>query len=224
MSERYFALQASLPPLPYFATAVRLPISDLRIGQRRSLLTPDDRRALETAMDLVRWRRQLPEASDQRVALMYRRFMQECQNEELKAFVQFRAGLRAVMAALRSKRRHQEPRSDQLCGFGHWDYVIRKRWHEPDLGLSHVFPWIGEAHHLLESGDALALEKLLMDAVWNRLQPLNDAYPFRFEAIFAYIFKWDILARWLGFNADGARARFAAMLGEVYGDYRIEFN
>jgi len=220
MSERYYALQASLPPLPHFAAAARLPINEVRLRQRMMLLAPADRHALDLAMELVRWRRQLPESGDQRVARLHRRFVQECANAELKAFVDFRMGLRAVVAALRRKRRHAQPAPGELMGFGHWDAVIRRRWHEPGLGLQYVYPWIPEARQLLNIGDALELERLLMDAVWQRLQPLADAFPFCFEAIFAYIFKWDILARWVDFDAGLAGMRFAQLLDEVTGGKR----
>lgn len=215
MSERYYALQASLPPLPYFATASRLPINEARLRQRTTLLAPPDRHALDLAMELVRWRRQLPESGDQRVARLYRRFMQECANAELRDFVDYRMGLRAVVAALRRQRRRAEPGAGELAGFGHWDALIRRRWHEPELGLGCVYPWIADARRLLEAGDALGLERLLMDAVWRRLQPLADAFPFRFEAIVAYMFRWDVLARWVDYDAARAQVRFAQLLDEV---------
>jgi hypothetical protein len=215
VSERYYTLQASLPPLPFFATAARLPINEARLRQRTTLLAPSDRLSLDLAMELVRWRRQLPEGGDQRVARLHRRFVQECTNAELKAFVDFRMGLRAVVAALRRLRRHAQPAPGELMGFGHWDAIIRRRWNQPGLGLEYVYPWIAEARWLLEAGDALALERLLMEAVWRRLKPLADTFPFRFEAIFAYFFKWDILARWVEFDAGRAEERFAQLLDEV---------
>jgi len=215
MSERYYALLASLPPLPHFAAASRLPISELRLRQRRLMLQPRDDQELEAAMDLVRWRRQAPERHDARVAALYNSFMISCRSEELRDFVEYRAGLRAILAALRRQRRDEDAAENVQWGFGRWNTLLRARQHQADFGLAALYPWIAEARMLLESGDALALEKLLMHAVWSRLQGLSDAYPFRFEAVFSYMFRWDILARWVGFDAEGARASFAQLLTEV---------
>lgn len=218
MSEHYYALFGSLPPLPHLTRATRLPISELRLRQRRAMLNVDHQRELRAAMDVVRWQRQTPERHEAQAARLYREFMSSCRTAELRDFVEYRAGLRAVLAALRRERRGEPPADDAICGFGRWNQLLRARAQSSDFGLATLYPWIGEARSLLATGDALALEQLLMDEVWRRLQGLAEKYPFRFEAVFAYMFRWDILARRIAFDAEGARARFAKLLVEVGGD------
>jgi hypothetical protein len=217
MSARYYALFGSLPPLPHFTQATRLPISELRLRQRRAMLDPAHERELQAAMELIRWQRQTPERHDAQAAALYRDFMTGCRNRELREFVEYRAGLRAIIAALRRQRRHEEADS-AMYGFGRWNQLLRDRQHLPDFGLAVLYPWISRARGLLEAGDALGLETLLMSEVWSRLQRLSDKYPLRFEAVFAYMFRWDILARRIEFDADLARTRFAQLLTEVCGD------
>lgn len=214
----YYALQASLPPLPYFATAERLPISELRVNQRIGMLSPEDRARLESAMDLVRWQRQSPERSDALVARQYMVFMRDCDNTALRDFVEYRSGLRAALAALRMRRRNKTPDGGSLLGFGRWDALLRSRWDQHNFGLEALFPWLSDAHRLLDDGDALGLERLLMDAVWRQLQPLQERYPYRFEAIFSYLFRWDILSRWMAFDQQGALVRLEQLMRGMYAE------
>ncbi len=41
-SREYYTLVASLPALPYFEKAQRLPINEVRLWQRMGMLEPDD--------------------------------------------------------------------------------------------------------------------------------------------------------------------------------------
>ena len=68
---------------------------------------------------------------------------------------------------------------------------------------------------MLEAGDALGLERLLMDAVWTRLGRIADRSPFGFEPVIAFVFRWDILQRWLSYNAELAKTRFQELVAEV---------
>jgi hypothetical protein len=120
------------------------------------------------------------------------------------------------MAALRRKaRKMPAPTGDERCGVGRWDLLIRSRWEREDFGLSSQFPWQPQARAHLAAGQAAELEQLLMDVAWRRASQLGDADPFGFPAVFAYLVKWDILARWLARNAERAAARFTQMVDEV---------
>ena len=52
----YYDLVASLPYLPHFERAERLPITRLRLDQRLRLLKPAHADQLARAQSLVRWR------------------------------------------------------------------------------------------------------------------------------------------------------------------------
>ena len=96
-----------------------------------------------------------------------------------------------------------------------WVNLVVSRWDSNDLGLGNLLPWISDAAALLEAGDALALEQLLMDAVWTRLGRLADRSPFGFEQVIAFVFRWDILHRWLSYNAESGAKRFQELVAEV---------
>jgi hypothetical protein len=67
----------------------------------------------------------------------------------------------------------------------------------------------------LVAADAVALDRLLMDTVWRKLSRLADMNPFGFEAITAFVFKWDILQAWLQRDASAAKQRFQVMIEEI---------
>ena len=92
---------------------------------------------------------------------------------------------------------------------------MRNGWDRNDLGLTHLLPWIGEAARLLEDGAAMQLEKLLMDAVWTRLGRIAERSPFGFEPVMGFVFRWDILQRWLSYDAEKASLRFQKLVTEV---------
>jgi hypothetical protein len=101
--------------------------------------------------------------------------------------------------------------------------MIESRWGEEAFGLGAVFPWISGAQAYLDQGDAMALEELLMGLSWERLGRISDAYPFGFEQVFAFAYKWDILHRWLSYDADKARERFEGLVLEVTSDHQDIF-
>ncbi|MGB5351058.1 MAG: DUF2764 family protein, partial [Polyangiales bacterium] len=91
------------------------------------------------------------------------------------------------------------------------------------FGLSAAFPWIVEAQGFLEQGDALGLETLMMGESWKKLSQISDAHPFGFEQVFAFVYKWDILHRWLSYDAEKARQRFEELILEVTSDHQNLF-
>lgn len=101
--------------------------------------------------------------------------------------------------------------------------MIETRWTEEAFGLGAVFPWISEAQMHLAQGDAMALEKLLMGLSWKKLSQISDAYPFGFEQVFAFAYKWDILHRWVSYDAEKARERFDGLVLEVTSDHQNLF-
>ena len=76
-------------------------------------------------------------------------------------------------------------------------------------------PWIPEAAALLEAGAAKELDRLLMNAVWTRLGRIAERSTFGFEPVFAFVFRRDILQRWLAYDAQLAKVRFQELVAEV---------
>lgn len=58
MSRGYYTIIASLPHLPRFDKAERLPISRERLIQRLKMLEPEDFKLAENVAEFIAWRRQ----------------------------------------------------------------------------------------------------------------------------------------------------------------------
>ena len=222
MRRRYYQLIASLPALPDFRRTRLLPISRRRLEERLALLHKDDLNELMRAERLVSWHRQPVSRTTEQIVAMYDEVMATIRNRELKNVVDFRMNMRTVMVALRLRRRGKSAPAG-LWGTGPYTRIIESRWTEPEFGLVAVFPWIPEAQAFLDQGDAMELEQLLMGQSWKKLSQIADLHPFGFEQVFSFTYKWDILHRWLSYDAEKARKRFEELILEVTSDHQELF-
>ena len=62
------------------------------------------------------------------------------------------------------------------------------------------------------------LDSLMMNIIWQRLSRIAESNRFGFEAVFAFVFKWDILQAWLARDASKAKSRFQELIKEVKND------
>ncbi len=221
---RYYTLVASLPRLPYFERAEYLPLSRRQIDQRLSMLEPQDAEELRLAERLIQWQRQPIHRTTEQLEEGYRLLMQRARNPGLRELVEFRMGQRTALVALRRKRRGLPvPRPGEAWGVGSWLRRIQAAWDRPDLGLAALFPALGRARALLEAGDMLELDRLLMGLVWQRLSRIADPHPFGFEPVFAFVFKWDMVQRWLSYDAQASRSRFQELIEDVTREHQQLF-
>jgi hypothetical protein len=212
----YYTLVASLPRLRHFESAEWLPLSRKQLDVRLSMLTPEDALQLRLAEHLVEWQRQPITRTSAQVAQEYKRALPQIHNPCLREFVEYRMAQRTAMVVLRRRRLGLAvPEADEVWGVGPWQRLMTDCWDRNDLGLSHLLPWIGEAALLLEAGSAIQLERLLMDAVWIRLGRIAERSPFGFEQVIGFVFRWDIMQRWLSYDASKAEARFKELVTEV---------
>jgi hypothetical protein len=214
-SHDYAMLVTSLPYHGPLFGARQAPLSRIRLRQRQRLLDDRDRACLRVVADLLEWSRQGMERSDTEIIARARVEVPGLDNAFARDLVVWRLELRTVVAALR--RRHRglaAPAGDDNWGFGRWQKHIRRYWNEPLFRLERVYPWLAEARTLLENGDALGLERLLLTAVWEHLERVADGHHFDFEAVLIYSMRWDLVARWTGYSAEAARVRFEAMVRE----------
>ncbi|MFI4851642.1 MAG: DUF2764 family protein [Gimesia chilikensis] len=213
----YYDLIASLPQIPHFTRAERMPITQLRLIQRLKLLKPEHARQLQEAHSLVRWR---PEhvlgSTDVAIVREFEKLMTHDLNEELRSYVKFRLELQTLIAALRHKRRGVELNElSDSWGIAPRVHLIRRNWDVPHFGLTFLHPWFSQACQFYDSEDALELEQLLMDVTWRRLTQCAEHRMFGFEAVFAYVFKWNILEAWLQSDADRGKIRFKELIDQV---------
>lgn len=213
----YYDLIASLPHLPHFERADRLPITRPRLEQRLRLLTPAHAEQLARAQSLVRWRPdRLRGKTDAAQVADYDALMASPLEPPLREYVAFRMDQQTLLAALRRKRSGLgAPGIATPWGVGPRVLPIRLRWDEPDFGLALLYPWLPQARDLLEGGNAQGLERLLMNGAWRRLARHAEHDMFGFEAVFSYFFQWDILRAWLACDADKAQTRFRDLIDQV---------
>jgi hypothetical protein len=220
MAKQYITLVFSLPYLPPFEKAERSPITRLRLEQRLHILEPDDARQLALAEALVSWRMSLAKPkTDKEMVLRCRAARQEISQPALREFVEFRIDQQTILAALRQRKVVSEsPFLEQVSGVSRWGEVIASHWDDPDFKLATVYPWIPEARSYLEANDASGLDRLMMNIIWQRLSRIAEGNRFGFEAVFAFVFKWDILQAWLARDAGKAKSRFQELIKEVKHD------
>ncbi len=213
----YYDLVASLPHLPYFERAERLPITRLRLDQRLRLLKPEHADQLARAQSLVRWRPdRLLRKTDAAQAADYAALMASPLDRPLREYVEFRMDQQTLLAALRRKRDALGLREGSApWGVGPRVPHVQRYWDEPDFRLGLLYPWLPQARDLLAAGDARGLERLLMDGAWRRLDRHAEQHTFGFEAVFSYFFKWDILRAWLACDAEHGKTRFRDLVDKV---------
>ena len=215
----YYTFIASLPHLRRFDRAERLPINRERLTERLQMLDPEDAELVERAAAFIRWQRQPVARTDQEMVTYYEEVAELIQEPILACMLEFFMNQRTIIAALR--RRHLGmacPVSGELWGVGRWVRHIERNWEDPDFKLGALYPWIPQARAHIEAGEALALDRLLMTAVWERMDRMAEGDAFGFEALLAYLFKWDILDQWLSYDKEEAKTRFEELVGEVTGD------
>jgi len=213
----YYTLVSSLPPLPHFERAERLPITRYRLDQRLRMLEAEDASQLSAAEALIGWRPQRPVAkADEEMHRYYRAVIDRPLHPALREFIEFRMDQQTAMAALRRKRsRMGLPSGGQRWGAGRWVRWIEEHWDDPDFRLGSIVPWISEARNYVESGEAVHLERLLMNTSWQRLSRMADRNLFGFEAVIAYVFRWDIVKNWLAHDGEAGKKKFQELMKEV---------
>jgi hypothetical protein len=134
----------------------------------------------------------------------------------LQSIFDFPIDQRTIMAALRRRSRGlPAPTAGEPWGVGRYVNHIERNWDHPDFKLGAVYPWIPQARAHLEAGETLALERLLKNTLWDRVDRSVPAYEFGFSAVLVYIIKWDILDLWLSYNIEDAKVRFEELVTEV---------
>jgi hypothetical protein len=178
-----------------------------------------DAQLLKSIESFLFWRGQARKENDQDIIKQFRVLEQTDMPAELKDFILFRISERTIMVALRRKFRGLPgPSMQEPWGVGRWVKHIEKNWDDPDFRLAGVYPWVAKARQLLFAGETLELERFILNYSWKLLDRLSSGKEFLFEAVVAYVFKWNIVQYWLGFNPKAAQERFAALVGEVYGE------
>jgi hypothetical protein len=212
----YYTLIASLPPLPRFDRADRLPITRERLKERLRMLEPEDAEVVERGEAFFEWQRQSVTRTDSEMVADYERLAALIEHPALKAIFEFGTNVRTIMAALR--RRHRglpAPTGGEPWGVGPLVWNIVRNWDDPNFKLAGLYPWLPQAREHIEAGEALALEGLLTGLSWDRADRFGQESEFGFQRVLAYRVKWDIVQRWLFHDSEAAKERFEELVVEV---------
>lgn len=217
-ADRYLMLITSLPAHGELFGAKQAPLSRLRLRQRLKLLEPGDADDLQKLAALADWSRLGMDEEDEAIVRRARDILPTVANDLVRELATWRLEMRTLIAALR--RRHAgegPPARGRAWGFGRWVPHITRYWNEPNLRLERAFPWLPEARRLLEDGDPVGLERHLLSTVWDHLERVSEGHHFDFEAVVVYCSRWDLVARWTGYQGDAAVARFDELVEAVLG-------
>jgi hypothetical protein len=216
VAREYYTLIGSLPYLPDPKRAARSPINRQRLAQRFGSLGEEETRELEGAANLLLWERSVAFDNDAQVVRYYRELLGQIEHVELRRFAEYWMELRTVFAALRRKQLGMgAPTRGEEWGIDPRAMWIERHWDRPDFGLGSVHPWMAEAREHLEAGHAKDLQALQTGLVWRYLDRASQGQPFGFAAVFAYVFKWHLLNRWLSHDPVAATERFRDLVREV---------
>lgn len=210
---KYAMLLSSLPvhPVNLFATK-NTPLSRIQLDNRLSMLDETDAYDLNQIEDLLHWSR-INEQDDEMIVQYNIQALAAIQKSFLKEIVSWRLELRTIISALRKRHAGAVLSANSVFhGFGKWPFLLKRRWQEPDFGVGHLLPWLPEANRLLENGDALGFEKLLLDLVWRHYSRVGSRHYFDFEAVVIYVLRWDVSQRWVSYNQKSALVRFDQLI------------
>jgi Protein of unknown function (DUF2764) len=178
---------------------------------------------LSKAEALLEWQYQSLTHTDISVCSEYHETMQAISNPCLQRFVQFRLNLRTVMSLLRmqiNKQNLNEQDKQHMANEKLGSSMRRLLAHFDDAEkLIYLFPWLKTASTYLQQHRAVDLERLLMQLVWRYADMIKEQYLFLFESVFAYVFQWDIVSRWLSYEAAPAQQRFTELEREITDGY-----
>ena len=213
---QYYMLLASLPALPGFETASRLPISRERLSSRQSMLLEEDTELMMRAADFFVRYRQSATRSDASMARSFERLEASLVERCVYNLFEFPIDVRTLVTALRYRRKvGRRPERGTVWGVGRLVPHIERHWDAPLFNLGAVYPWLVTLAAYLDAEDASRLDRLIARLVWDRLGRVTPYHPFGIEAVVAYFFKWHILDQWLARDTVRAFNRFDELVTEV---------
>jgi hypothetical protein len=222
-SHRYAMLISSLPYHESLFGAKRAPLSRIRLRQRQHLLDDEDRACLRIVAGLLEWSFHGMATRDEEIVARAKEMLPKMKNAFARDLIVRRLEMRTVSAALRRRHHGQAaPSAHDSWGYGRWLGHIRRHWSEPHFRLERVYPWLSEARNLLETGDTLGMERLLLSTNWEYLDRVAVGHDFDFEAVLIYSLRWDLVARWTGYSGDAAAVRFEELLEAGMKDVKLD--
>jgi hypothetical protein len=213
----YVTLIASLPDLGGLFRETQTPMSRFRLDQRLAALRPADADRLAAIESLLQWSHLSMQLRDSDMVRKARDLFAVLREPTLVEIVRFRLEMRMLVAALRWRSRSAS-QPDGALDIVPLSALVRRRWDEEAFGLAGLHPWLPQAAHLLAGGEALAVERLLLERAWHHHGRLQVGHYFDFVAVVIYVLRWNMVARWSRMSSQGARDRFLRLVAAGRGD------
>ena len=102
---------------------------------------------------------------------------------------------------------------------GRWVGHITRNWTDAGFGLDRVFPWLREADRLMKQDDPMALQRLILEQSYKKMERQAEGHIFDFVAVVVYVLKWNIVDRWGRYNAEAAARRFEELTEAGLGEH-----
>ena len=215
----YIMLISSLPRPEALFLAKRPPLSRLKLDRRLRVLAPEDARVLKLTEQILHWGEIPLGTRDEEIVKRARKAVKEIDDYSVRLILRDRLEIRTCMAALRRRRRGEPaPSADSLWGYGRWTGQILRNWSEPAFRLDRVFPWLREADRLLQAGESLTLQRLILDEAWKSASRRQRGHLYDFVAVVVYVVKWNIVDRWVRYDGPAAAMRFEQLTEAALGD------
>lgn len=215
VNEPYTMLLAALPYLPAPGSGRELPITRLQLQQRLNWLSPEDQQRLRWVDTALHWLYLPVELTDEQVIRRSRMALEAIDCDFLRSILLERMEMRTFVVALRHRSRGEPLPRESPWGIGRFVKQIETHFSDPAFGLGHLYPWLTQAHRLLQADAPLELENLLVQQAWKRLVRVEDRHGFDFAAVALYVLRWEILHRFFRRHAETAVTRFDSLVAQA---------
>lgn len=221
----YYMLVSSLPQLPARFDGGRLPISWPTLRNRLRMLEQEDSRITRQVGLYFLWDRQPLDRTDEEVIERYHELLRNTTNHLVRHLVRSRTEMRLIISCVRRRAAGLGPPSwidrdtSSDSSLGH----LRKHWLDPNFNLGVRYRWVEAFRNALEAGDMREAQRAVFNERWNDWTHIAEKQTFAFEAIIAYLVRWEIIDRWTSQNVDAGKARFNQLIEETLGEYANPF-
>lgn len=220
--QRLYTLLSSLPYLPHFQKAKKLPVSRV-VLEKRALMLPEKERELSRQILINLEGCYFPtEESSGLIAKNYDMLLQRTQpyknlHHTLRVFLERRivaAIYRVGHFEVESKERPKEW-WNLLGKWGVHPAVLKEK-----RGMENRYLWLKDLKASIQDETPFEFTLLLTKMEWRDAERLAFSAPFSYEAFASYLIRWMILQMWLGFDTQKASNRFTTFTSEIVSEYR----
>jgi len=225
VTRSYYMLVSSLPQLPVRFDSGRLPISWPTLRERLRMLEPEDQVVTRQLGQYFLWDNQPLDRTDAEVIARYHELLVKAANPLVRHLIQTRTEMRLLLSAIRRQRAGLGPPdwAGNVIGSEELTNHLRKHWYQPYFNLGARYRWVEAFTKLYDSGDTVEAQRVLFAQRWSDWTKIAEQHSFSFEAVIAYLVRWEIVDRWASQNAKAGQARFANLIEETLGEYAKPF-